>query len=166
MSEQWKPYPFNESILVSSLGRVNYKGKISTGSVSSNGYPQKSVMVNGKRLTKKIHRMVLEAFVGVSELHVNHKNGIKHDNRLENLEYVTMSENQKHSVAMGLLKPLQGSKHGNAKLNEEKVIEIKKRLAKGESQASLGREYGVHEQIIYKIKHGISWKHIAKVRGK
>lgn len=53
----------------------------------------------------RVHRLVLLTFVGDSKLQVNHINGIKSDNRLCNLEYVTQSENMKHAYRLGLEKP-------------------------------------------------------------
>lgn len=52
----------------------------------------------------RVHRLVALAFLGDSDLEVNHKNGVKDDNRVENLEYVTSKQNSVHAVEMGLVK--------------------------------------------------------------
>jgi hypothetical protein len=63
---------------------------------SSNGTGYMRIMFSKDGLRKEyyVHRLIMEAFVGKSSLHINHKNGIRDDNRLENLEYVTIRENQ------------------------------------------------------------------------
>lgn len=64
----------------------------------------------GDRKNHLVHRLVARAFIGVCPdgLQVNHINGRKYDNRVENLEYVTRSENMLHAYALGLKKPTCG----------------------------------------------------------
>jgi hypothetical protein len=87
---------------------------------------------------------------------VNHKNGDCADNRAENLEWVTQSENQLHAYDTSL--QASGSKHGRAKLTEEQVREIIERHAAGDSQTSLAREYPDNQSMISKIVRGDFWK--------
>jgi hypothetical protein len=62
--------------------------------------------LNNIKKTYSMHRLVLEAFTECTpNLFVNHINGIKDDNRLENLEWVTASENTRHAIRTGLFKP-------------------------------------------------------------
>ena len=69
-----------------------------------NGYMKTQIWINGKPKNVHQHRLLAEQFINNAENkpQVNHKNGIKHDNKIENLEWVTQSENGKHSFANGL----------------------------------------------------------------
>jgi hypothetical protein len=66
-----------------------------------NGYLEVCLAKDTVKTMKLVHRLVAEAFLGESELHVNHKNLDKTDNRLSNLEWVTRSENMQHAIENG-----------------------------------------------------------------
>lgn len=87
---------------------INLKtGNLRKWTKDTNGYMRCMIWTDGKNTTISQHRILAEYFIENPEnkLQVNHKNGIKHDNRLENLEWVTQSENAIHSFANGLQKP-------------------------------------------------------------
>lgn len=106
-----------------------------------------------------IHRLVLSAFVPNTENkeQVNHINGIKSDNRLENLEWCTNGENQIHAISIGLKIPHNGEKIGTSKLKEYQVLEIR---ASTESSRKLGAKYGVNQKMILNIKNRVAWKNL------
>lgn len=108
--------------------------------------------------TVKVHRLVAEAFLGTSKLLVNHKNGIKNDNRVTNLEWVTQSQNIRHAVSHGL-KPV-GDKCSFAKLTVKQVRQIRKDYANGGVyQRELAQKYGVCRQQIGRIILHERWGH-------
>lgn len=82
-----------DRIIVTLTGSRTYQSKILKPVSDKDGYQR--ITFNGDRCPF-VHRLIIEAFLGYSELHVNHKNGIKTDNRIENLEYVTSLRNINH----------------------------------------------------------------------
>lgn len=92
IKERWKEYPLNRNYFVSNYGRVkNRKGKILSLKKATNGYLFISASLNGKKETTLVHRMVMLTFCYDEEWNVkqvNHKNGVRDDNRLCNLEWV------------------------------------------------------------------------------
>ena len=105
-----------------------------------------------------LHRIIAECFIPnpMNKKEVNHINGNKYDNRVENLEWVTPSENQIHSVKTNLRK--HGTDLWNGKFTKEQVLEIIKRRQNGESCRKLGEEFGVNATTISAISRGLRYK--------
>lgn len=123
----------------------------------TNGYLRTMLLSdNGKYCTVKVHRIVALAYFGQSDLTVNHKNGIKTDNSVANLEYCTRSENMLHSYRV-LNNPSSmksGSENINAKLNATQVLEIRKwakEHGRYYGRKELAKKYGVTESHIKDI---------------
>lgn len=102
--EEWKNVPIKgfTSYEVSSMGAVRHNGKILKQSLSR-GYSAVVLCNNGVRKYFRVHRLVALCFLTCGEGEwVNHKDGNKSNNAVDNLEWCTPSENQKHSWASGL----------------------------------------------------------------
>ena len=125
------------------------------------GYKIVSAKQGDKRPKVFLHRLIAMAFVdGYSpELSVNHINGNKLDNSLENLEWVTLAENTKHQWRTGLVN-LRGENQPTHKLTQRQVIHIRKALKLGVPSNSLSIIAGVDSSTIHLIKQGKRWAHI------
>jgi tricorn protease-like protein len=107
MAQQTAEYILPHMTLYNDGRLYNHKTKkFKKWTKDTNGYMKTQIWVNGKPKSVLQHRLIAEQFIDNPENkpQVNHKNGIKHDNRIENLEWVTQSENAKHSFANGLQK--------------------------------------------------------------
>lgn len=137
---------------VNALGQVfSFKTyKILKPLISSVGYEQ--VCLYGGTGPKRpfIHRLVAEAFLGRSNLDVNHKDGNPRNNKLENLEFCSRQENIIHTYRTGLKR---------TKLTDAQILEIRRRYS-SESIISLGKEFGVGHAMISKIAKGKLYKHL------
>ena len=127
MEELWDYVPrFKNMVQVSTLGRIKSFYRYSAGKIiqcidiDCFGYAR--VRIKGKRY--KIHRLVAETFIPNPEdkREVNHKDGNKLNNRADNLEGATRSENQKHAYKIGLQKSSEKQKQAVSKWNKENRI--------------------------------------------
>lgn len=127
------------------------------------GYKTVSLWLNGKGRSCFVHRLVIITFKGIysnRKLHVNHIDGNKTNNHLDNLEAVSCSDNLKHSYKIGMHKPGRGEAAGNSKLKIEEVREIRQLLKEGKlSMPKIGALYGVSGDCIFGIKTNIRWQH-------
>ena len=120
-------------------------------------------LCNGKGKTKlfRVHRLVAEAFIpNPNDLpQVNHKDGNKLNNSVENLEWCTNLENMRHSVETGL-RNIKGENNPSAKLTVKDVINIRKEYipkSKEFGTVALARKYGVTNVMIGKIIRNECW---------
>ena len=106
--EQWRDVLEFPSYQVSDCGRVRSARGVMKPQIGRSGYPKVLLTINGLRYSRSIHRLVALAFVpGWFEgAEVNHKNGVKIDNRAENLEWVTRSQNIQHRPGRNKTRPV------------------------------------------------------------
>lgn len=139
--------------LVSDQGVVIGKsGKELSKRIDTKGYIRHSY----KKKEFYVHQMVWDLYGDSprNNLDINHKNGIKTDNRIENLECVTRSENIKHAYKLGLSKPNRNHLMPNCKIGDQEIIDIRQLFKQGLSVRKIARKYGVHHSIIFRIKCG------------
>lgn len=127
------------------------------------GYLEIRMQIDGTVYRALAHRLVYLNFKGRIEgnLVINHKNGIKSDNRPENLEVVTLSQNSKHAtnvLGVGRCANQSGEKNHASKVTQEQVNEIRIRRSYGERLESIALDYNVSAKTISKIVRGDTWR--------
>ena len=175
--EIWKDIPgFEDKYQVSSFGRISSKTRVVVRKYrsgkkdsiellaqiikpvkTSNGYLHFTA-TRGQQL--KVHRAVIAAFRGLSDLEVNHIDGDKQNNHISNLEYCTRGENIRHGIALGLYdnRPdVSGEKNGASKLSKKDIHKIKLLLAKKVRQKDIAKMFCVSQSNISMIKNGKTW---------
>lgn len=108
------------------------------------------------------HRVIWEAVHGAvpDYREINHRNGVKLDNRLANLELLTHMQNVRHAITTGLTKALVGEQMPCSLLNDEQALAIYRRAWTGEDQRAIGADFGVGRGIVSNIKRGWAWTHV------
>ncbi|MBA1156926.1 HNH endonuclease [Microvirga mediterraneensis] len=130
------------------------------------GYLIAHFSVDGVASDRSVHRMVWEAFNGPipKGMQINHLNGIKTDNRLENLEICTPSKNSEHKFRVlnhpAPNNPNPGTRNGAAKLTEDQVRQIRRLSAEGMLQHEIGAMFGISQVMAGKIARRENWRHV------
>lgn len=169
-AEEWRPC-FGGFYAVSNLGRVRREvaavntrpGRIMKPHVGKVGYLVVGLKDGTQRKTAYIHRLVADAFLGPCPegMQVNHINGDKTDARLENIEYVTPSENIKHSYDTGLKRSCFGEASGRAKVTSADVVVIRDLAATGLTPRQIGQRFGIGKRTTWAIIARRTWRHVA-----
>jgi hypothetical protein len=102
-----------------------------------------------------IHRVILMTFIGESKLEVNHKNGIKADNRLCNLEYVTSKQNKAHAWANGMYSHIGENNHMSY-LTGDAIEKIRQSYAYNDNCAEVARQFGLPHKTVWNYIKNIS----------
>ncbi len=133
MIEEWKPVPnFEESYEVSNTGRVRsfdrvrpllsrsgnmtekkFRGRVLYQNKNNKGYVMVYLCLYAKRKSCTVHRLVAQAFIPNPDNlpEVNHKDGDKDNNSVENLEWSTVADNRRHAFTAGLQPSRKGKKY-------------------------------------------------------
>lgn len=158
--EFWSFYLRSRNLLVSTKGRVKSftTGKIKKPTITTQGYHTiKFTHLDGRQLNKGIHRMVAETFFPIKNqkfLEVNHINGDKSNNSVENLEWMTREENLQHARDNKLFKQQFGETNGRYKYTPEFIAQVKDLLEAGfsynEIAIQLGLTYSQVTHLVYR----------------
>ena len=176
--EHWLPVRGYPAYFVSDLGNLartltygkkpRAVWKLCAIRIKRDGYVQFHISKDGRAFDLPAHRLVWEAFNGpiLKPLEINHKNSIRHDNRLHNLELVTRSQNAayaySHNGRLPPNNPNPGSRNGSAKLKEEDIPKIIELYDSGWLQRDIGDFYGVTQSLISMIIRGEGWRHVKR----
>lgn len=126
--------------------------------ISKTGYYVVDLKKDGVRKTLKVHRLIATAFISKEEGKdfINHKNGIKTDNRIENLEWCTIAENNFHSRSTGLLNQ-EGCDNVSSKLTKEQVLFI---INTSIPLKDLAIMFNVNFSTVYRARIGKTYKNV------
>lgn len=140
---------------------LNSKLKVRQPGLKRSGYHQVTFKSPSKDKTYLVHRLVALTFIPnpLNKPFVNHINGIKTDNRVENLEWVTHQENMDHAKRTGLI-PI-AEENGNSILTSSQVEEICKLLQDGCRNIEIADYLGISQFIISAIRRKECWNHIS-----
>lgn len=181
MEEIWKDIPGYEGLYqVSTLGKIKSLPKkwivrnggthitkefIRNGEIGRGGYLYINLCKRSKPKTFLIHRIIAQTFIFNlgNKPCINHKDGNKLNNNVENLEWCTYSENHKHAYKLRLMNR-EGERHHLHKLTEIQVMEIKKIMKNKNNErgiwAKIAKKFNVHPMTISGIVCGRNWRHI------
>jgi hypothetical protein len=170
MKEKWKPIPNAPNYYASNIGRVKsvikmvngrIRDRVLTPRTDKKGYSRVKINFNGKSTWAAISRCVALSFIPNPEnkTQVNHKDGIKSNNKLENLEWSTNAENVRHAFLNKLNTPLRGEKSPNAKLNENKVYAARLMFSlRKATYEELAKIFSVSKSTISSAINNKNWK--------
>lgn len=130
--------------------------------LNGSGYLRVNLRKNEKVSTHSIHRLLATAFISNPSNYpiINHINGIKTDNRLDNIEWCTYSRNNQHAYDTGLKVRPCGELAGKAKLKEADILAIKVMYIETRSCPAVAKHFNVHANTVRSILRGDSWGHL------
>ena len=141
---------------------IPYRSRVIKQRIGLGNYYIVKLSVGGNRKVHYVHRLVALVFIdnSLNKCQVNHIDGNKHNNRADNLEWVTDKENKKHCRDNNLQRIAKGTDFKSTKLTDEKVIQILTMSKRGFSTRKIAMEFNVCQQTINKIVLRRLWKHI------
>lgn len=173
IKERWLPVAGFDGYEVSDFGRVRSWRR--SGRASSmrktplvrkqvpdkDGYLTLILSIRGEVSCKKVHHLVLEAFVGQRGAGQECLHGDRNprNNRLTNLSWGTSAQNTQDQIRHGT--DTRGHRNGGAKLTPAQVRALRRRLIEGEDGRVVATKFGVSEATVSRIKHGVRYAIVA-----
>lgn len=176
-TETWQAVPGYEGAYeISDMGRVrsvdrmsaqgHLRGRLRRLGTSVTGYVHVGLCRDGKLRNVNLARMVATVFIRApkDDEQVNHLDGVKANNAASNLEWCTRSMNNLHRCRV--LGKNRGMRHGNAKLTDADIHDIRREVAAGRTTTSVGRARGLNHTTVARIARRKSWQHVPEQTAK
>ena len=177
IKEEYKTLSWAKNYKVSNTGKVLSFAKIKLGielkpvipknkrlaSLGRDLYPEVSISDNSKKIKNyPIHRLVAETFIPNPENKpmVNHIDGDKTNNFINNLEWVTAKENTQHALKNNLLNPPVGERSSAAVYTESQVLEAINLLSEGKPNHEVAKLTGIGDRAVSDIRNKKSWGYL------
>lgn len=138
------------------------KEKILKKPKDKDGYIRYCLFKDDKRFSKYAHRLVALMFIDnpQNKPQVNHIDGNKENNHVDNLEWVTAKENTRHALDLGLSYQEPGEKHHMSKLTEKDIFNIRELYKNKTTQKKISLLFNVSQTQIHRIVTNKRWKHL------
>ena len=172
MDEIYKDYYYKgtkTNYMISNKGNVYSKNIKRNLKLTPNtrGYLRVAIHIPGERThVVSVHSMVIETFKGPKpspEYQIDHIDGDKSNNYVENLEWVTASENILRAFKNGLKEGVKGSDHPVSVYTDEQIHKACKLLEQGMTIPNVAKEVGIPKSYLYNIARGDNWAHIVNL---
>lgn len=140
----------------------NYVKRFLNPCINGRGYLQFGLRVGGKHVNFRVHRLVAENFLERGQFsEVNHIDGNKLNNHVQNLEWCSRTDNIQHSYDMELRVKLTGEKNGRNLIAESKIHTICEMIVEGGKTAEIARRAGVNWHNVDAIRKKKNWKSVS-----
>jgi hypothetical protein len=151
---------YGEVYRIKSSGKL----KIMKQQTDADGYFTVGLHLNGVGYFRRVNRLVAQAFIDnpQNKPEVNHIDGDKQNNIVENLEWVTSKENIDHAWKNNLTHPKSGDKHPNSKYTEKDIRKVCKYLVQNKyTMKEISKKTGVSYTVVKQVRNHIIWTKVS-----
>lgn len=161
---RWYKFVLSKKYLINKLGQVKNirTQRVTQPRPDKDGYLRVVLWYNKRMHNLAVHRLIALHFIPnpKKKTQVNHIDGVKSNNSIRNLEWVSPEENRRHSTYLKLQAPRRGTKHHNSKLSNQDIKEIRKLCKDNCPHDMISSIYNVRPGTISKVKLRTRWPHV------